>query len=187
MLGRCLPRIQGGNFADAKRVTFDFHHTSMWNCLTVEASEQLAASKTGLSEDDQAVIAEARLLPDEYLKIAEQAERVLRIGPSPPVRRVALAMLDVMREEGRYAAHASRARRKGAFISAAELPRASDLTGLQALQLLNWYFERRLGQDIPDHVETFAQSLGYHDGKDFVDALFKEYTFLDSEAGLETS
>ena len=68
-----------------------------------------------------------------------------------------------------------------------ELPRASDLTGLQALQLLNWYFERRLGQDIPDHVETFAQSLGYHDGKDFVDALFKEYTFLNSEAGLETS
>ena len=183
-----LARIQGGNFADAKRVTFDFHHTSVWNCLTVEASEQLAVfAKTGLSEDDQAVIAEARLLPDEYLEMAEQAERVLRIGPSPPVRRVALAMLDVMREEGRYAAHASRARRKGAFISGAELPSASDLTGLQALQLLNWYFERRLGQDIPDHVDTFAQSLGYHDGKDFVDALFKEYTFLNSEAGLETS
>ena len=182
-----LARIQAGDFVDRKQVTFDFQHTTVWDRLTAEASEwQPVVAESGLADDEQAVLAEARLHPDEYLKIKEQAERVLRIGPCPPVRRVALAMLDVLRQEGTYAALAARGGRKMSWLSLAQTPPASDLSGLQTLQLLDWYFGRRLGRDIPDDVEAFAQILGYCDRKDFVDALLKEYAFVSSEAGLET-
>ena len=182
-----LARIRAGDFVDRKRVTFDFQHTTVWDRLTAEASEwQRVVAESGLADDEQAVLAEARLHPDEYLKIKEQAERVLRIGPCPPVRRVALAMLDVLRQEGSYAALAARGGRKMSWLSLAQTPPASDLSGLQTLQLLDWYFGRRLGRDIPDDVEAFAQILGYCDRKDFVDALLKEYAFVSSEAGLET-
>jgi hypothetical protein len=183
-----LARIQTGDFGDRKQVTFDFHHTTVWDRLTVEALEQQPVfAESGLTGDEQAVIAEARLLPDEYLKAKEQAERVLRIGPCPPVRCVALAMLDVLRQEGSYAGLAARAGRKASWLSAAQMPRASDLTGLQALQLFEWYFGRRLAHDIPNNVEGFVQSLGYHDRKDFIGELLKEYAFVNSQAGLETS
>ena len=111
--------------------------------------------------------------------MAEQAERVLRIGPCPPVRRVALAMLDVMRQEGKYAAPRREPERKCCVLAGAELPRASDLTGLQVLQLLDWYFDRRLGPDIPDNVDAFAQSLGYHDRKRFRRRAIKRVYFSE--------
>ena len=154
-----LARIQTGDFGDRKQVTFDFHHTTVWDRLTVEALEQQPVfAESGLTGDEQAVLAEARLLPDEYLKAKEQAERVLRIGPCPPVRCVALAMLDVLRQEGSYAGLAARAGRKASWLSAAQMPRASDLTGLQALQLFEWYFGRRLAHDIPNNVEGFGKA-----------------------------
>jgi hypothetical protein len=54
------------------------------------------------------------------------------------------------------------------------------------LQLLDWYFDRRLGCDIPDDVEAFAHSLGYRGRSDFIDALVQEYAF-DSASGSDVS
>ena len=182
-----LARIQAGDFAGRKQVTFDFHHTTLWDRLTVEALQEPPLTEAGLTAEQQAVLAEARLQPDEYVRTREQAERALRIGPCPVVRCVALAMLDVLRQEGRHDALADRARQKMAWLTDAPTPRASDLSGLQALQLLDWYFASGFGQHIPDDVEAFSQELGYHDRNDFIDALVKEYGFVNSKAGLETS
>ena len=77
------------------------------------------------------------------------------------MRRVALAMLEVLRQDGKYAALAARAGQKMLRLAVVHAPRASDLTGLQVLQLLDWYFDRRLASDMPDNVEAFARSLGY--------------------------
>ena len=163
-----LARIRAGDFAGRKQATFDFHHTTMWDRLTVEAlGESQAAGETALTPDDQAVLAELRLAPDEFARLKEQAERALRIGPCPPVRRVARAMLGASRREGSYAALAARASRKTAWRREAQATRAGELTGLQALQLIDWYFGRRLAQDMPDDVEAFWQFLGYGATKRF--------------------
>jgi hypothetical protein len=91
-------------------------------------------------------------------------------------------MLDVLQEQDRQVELAARVQQKAALLSAAQTPRASDLSGLQTLQLLDWYFDRRLGRDLPDDMEMFAQGLGYHDRKDLVDALLQEYAFFNSTA-----
>jgi hypothetical protein len=91
-------------------------------------------------------------------------------------------MLSVLRSNGRYAGFATRAARKRSWLADHDMPRAGDLTGLQALQLLDWYFGRRLGRDMPDDVEAFARSLGNCDRKALVDALLLEYAFVTSGA-----
>lgn len=182
-----LAGIRAGNFAERGHVAFDFHHTTMWDCLTAEALAQSpSCAETEFTEEERVVLSELRLQPDEFLKRKEQAEYGLRIGPCPPVWRVALAMLTMLRSEGKYVAFASRAARKTSWLIDAQLPRVEDLNGLQALQLLDWYFGRRLVQDMPDDVEDFAQLLGYRNRKDFIGALLQEYAFVNAEC-LETS
>jgi hypothetical protein len=182
-----LARIRAGDFAEPPQATFDFHHTTMWDRLTAEAlGKPQHAGETVLTQDDQAVLAELRLQPDEFARLKEQAERALRIGPCAPVGRLARAILDALRREGGHAALAARAERKNARRREAQATHAAELTGLQALQLIDWYFGRRLAQDMPDDVEAFWQFLGYRARKDFLDALLQEYAYLNSEACLET-
>jgi hypothetical protein len=96
-------------------------------------------------------------------------------------------MLDVLRRDGRYARFAQRAARKTSRFGNGARPEARELSGLQALQLIDWYFARRLGEDMPDDVEAFWQCLGYRARNDFLDVLLQEYAYLNSEACLETS
>jgi hypothetical protein len=182
-----LAKVKTGDFAEPKPARFEFHHTSVWDRLTAEALAGSVAAGAGLSTEEDAALAEVRLRPDEYLDVKNSAETALKIGPCPAVWRVARAMLNVLRREGSYDELAARAGRKRLLLSSVQLPQAADLAGLQSLQLLDWYFGRRLGRHIPDNVEVFAQSLGYHDRKDFIQALLREYAFVNSEAGLEAS
>jgi hypothetical protein len=181
-----LARICAGDFADEPRTTFGFHHTTMWDRLTVEAMAQAPADgAAALTRDEQAVLAELRLQPDDFARLKEQAERTLRIGCCPPVGRLARAMLDALRQEGGYAALAARVAHKAAALREIEAPRG--VRGLQALQLLDWYFGRRLAREMPDDVEKFWQFLGYEARNDFLDALLQEYAYVSSEACLKTS
>lgn len=164
-----------------ERVQFDFHHTIMWDRLTSEALTDLQWREPELSAEDRAVLSELRLQPDRFLTLKRQAEDDLRIGPCPPVRRVILTVLAMLRSQGDYEKLSARAAVKKADLNGAKLPRAADLTGLQRLQLLDWYFSRRLACDMPDDVGVFARSLGYPDGDDFIDALLQEYAFSGSE------
>jgi hypothetical protein len=181
-----LARIRAGDFTGRTQATFDFHHTTMWDCLTAEAMAQAPpGGATLLTRDEQAVLAELRLQPDDFTRLKEQAERTLRIGCCPPVGRLTRAMLEALREEGGYPALAARAAHKAAALRDVEAPRG--VSGLQALQLLDWYFGRRLGREMPDDVEEFWQFLGYGARNEFLDALLQEYAYVNSEACVETS
>jgi len=182
-----LARIKARDVGASAPVAFDFHHTTVWDRLTVEALGDAFAADAGLSAEEQAVLAEARLKPNVYWGVKEGAEAVLRLGPCPPVRRVALAMLNILRDEGGYPELSARAERKRLRLAEVHPPEAADLSGLQALQLLDWFFGRRLRLHIPDDVEAFARSLGYRDRKDFIQALVGEYAFLNSEPESEAS
>ena len=178
-----LARISALDLGNSKEASFDFQHTTMWDNLTAEAfARQPITAETDFAAEELAVLAELRLQPDEFLTVKEAADWKLRIGPCPPVWRVALTMLSVLRSNGRYAGFATRAARKRSWLADHDMPRAGDLTGLQALQLLDWYFGRRLGRDMPDDVEAFARSLGNCDRKALVDALLLEYAFVTSGA-----
>ena len=100
--------------------------------LTAEAfARQPTTAETDFAAEELAVLAELRLQPDEFLTVKEAAEWKLRIGPCPPVWRVALTMLSVLRSNGRYAGFATRAARKRSWLADHDMPRAGDLTGLQ--------------------------------------------------------
>ena len=55
------------------------------------------------------------------------------------------------------------------------LPRATQFSELQLLELTDWYFSRVLGQDIPDDLEGWARGRGYGDLARFHQAIFNEY------------
>jgi hypothetical protein len=179
-----LARIAAGDLAQGTPISFTFNHTTMWNRLTMETLS--SPSDAALTSEDQLVFNEVRLRADQCLELKEETERALRIGECPPARRVILAILQRLRTEGRYDALLSRAKRKNVLLAKSQVPRAADLSGLQVLQLLDWYFDRRLGCDIPDDVEAFAHSLGYRGRSDFIDALVQEYAF-DSASGSDVS
>lgn len=59
--------------------------------------------------------------------------------------------------------------------AARDLPRATDFSELQLLQLTDWYFSRVLGQDIPDDLEGWVRGRGYGELERFHQAIFDEY------------
>jgi hypothetical protein len=59
---------------------------------------------------------------------------------------------------------------------------ADELSGLETLQLQDWYFSRRLGREIPSNLEDYVLSLGFSDVAAFNDVLLAEYVYLE---GLE--
>ena len=58
-----------------------------------------------------------------------------------------------------------------------DLPRATEFSDLQLLELTDWYFSRVLGQDIPDDLEGWARGCGYSDLAQFHQAIFDEYVY----------
>ncbi len=88
-------------------------------------------------------------------------------------------LVDALRLSGRYAGLAERARDKQRVLASRGLedPEPGRL-GPAPAQLLAWFFERRLGEAIPDDVDGFAQRLGFTGKSDFYRELLREYLYL---------
>lgn len=56
-----------------------------------------------------------------------------------------------------------------------DLPRTTDFSELQLLELTDWYFSTVLGREIPDDLEGCVHAWGYRDLTQFHDAIFAEY------------
>jgi hypothetical protein len=84
--------------------------------------------------------------------------------------------LDDLRVSNRYAGLAARARDKerslGAVPAAASMP---DETAL--LQAMVWYFEDRLGREIPADIEAYARGAGYADVTSFRRVVWREHLY----------
>jgi hypothetical protein len=46
-----------------------------------------------------------------------------------------------------------------------------------------WFFERRLGQSLPDDIDAAAREFGFADGADFDRALRREWLYTRSKQG----
>ena len=84
-------------------------------------------------------------------------------------------VLDHVRMSGGYAALAARGKEKQralAAIPAVPTPHQSAL-----LQAMVWYFEDRIGREIPQDLEAYARGAGYADLTTFRRAVWREYLF----------
>jgi hypothetical protein len=89
-------------------------------------------------------------------------------------------VLNELRLDGNYDRLAERARIKQHALAAAGVdaiePTAS---GLELMALRQWFFEKRLGERIPDDLDAFARDLGFDGTKAFDGALRREWLYLN--------
>ncbi len=182
-----LTKISSRQIPEPKRVSFVFQHTTMWDRLTAEVtSEESELNGDVFTAEEEGVLEELRLVPSAYLEAKTGAEEQLQdsgiVVSGHGSQKVILAMLKFLRSNGWYANLAARAEQKNAVVGGLDqFPLPQELTGLQTLQLFDWYFESRLGRPMPDDVEAFAKSAGFTNRNVFIQALLREYTFVSSE------
>ena len=91
-------------------------------------------------------------------------------------------LLDELRFAGTYERLAERAGKKRSVLAAQAVegigPGAS---GPGVVQRRLWFFERRLGQALPDDIEGFARELGYANLDDFDSAVNREWLYSKPE------
>ncbi|WP_340120027.1 TfuA-like protein [Pelagibius sp. 7325] len=87
-----------------------------------------------------------------------------------------VALLDVLRREGRYAALAARARDKAQRLSGHKTEAAAH-SALSSGALLDWYFENCLGRGVPRDVAGYAAGLGYDGVQGLLSALSRERAY----------
>jgi hypothetical protein len=84
--------------------------------------------------------------------------------------------LDELRVRGRYAELAARADDKQRSLE--DIPAAASTPGEAAsLQAIVWYFEDRLGREIPTDIEAHARAAGYADATSFRRAVWREHLY----------
>ena len=110
--------------------------------------------------------------------IAEEAR--LEALQSSAASLIGQYIIDHLRATGDYARLAARAQDKKNALSSKSMDE-TEPEGIAALRLTAWFFEQRLGRDIPDDVGAFASSLGFADVADFHRALLREYVFVSPE------
>lgn len=125
-----------------------------------------------LAENDLDFEAFDRLMEDDARL------RELELSAGPGIER---HVLDHLRLSGGYARLAARARDKRGALAAADLTEPEP-EGSITMMLLAWYFERRLGEPVPDDVDAYAAELGFASTSAFCRALLREYLYATGAA-----
>lgn len=60
--------------------------------------------------------------------------------------------------------------------------RAADLSELELLELMDWYFNRQLGREMPADLDGYAAALGGLEVDEFQDLVLREYWYLHPES-----
>jgi hypothetical protein len=94
-----------------------------------------------------------------------------------------------LRASGEYQRLEQRARDKRARLGEGGLPPSvTEMSELEALQLRDWYFERHLGQQMPDDLDGYLAAFGFRDldalHRDLLhEYLYRERLAADRETG----
>lgn len=119
---------------------------------------------------------------DRLLSAEAERQALQQHAHSLPVTIIHRQMLAELRSNGEYDRLASRARRKHETLaSAGPPPSEAELSGLQQLQLRDWYFGQHLGREMPDDLQAYVAFLGFADADHFHRALLREFAFLQEE------
>ena len=87
-------------------------------------------------------------------------------------------LLAHLHERGDYQRLEHRARQKREALAASGgPPNETQLSGLQTLQLQDWYFEQRLGRAMPNDLNAYLEQLGFAHQDTFNRALLQEYVY----------
>lgn len=158
--------------------------------------ELVAASDAGppSREEVRAVLAELRLglgLPDRHsldrwseanhggpdlIERLAATEAALRLAERAYAPYVIERMIDRLRAEGRYAAMRERAEIKAAMLARSNATEP-ELDAPEDLRVLQWYFEGRLGVEIPADLSAHAAALGFSDADALRRLLWREFHF----------
>ncbi len=94
------------------------------------------------------------------------------------------SLLDHLRLSDNYAHYADRARRKWTTLNAVgQLDPSPADVGLSPIQLVIWYFEDQLAEQIPDDLDAYVVSVGLAERSELYRLLAREYLFLYETKG----
>jgi hypothetical protein len=116
---------------------------------------------------------------DSFLPVLQDEVRV-RWAEAVSKPYVAKELRTILRLEGQYPRLSARAAEKTRVLRAHGLdaPTLHD-AGVTEQQLLDWYFERRLGRRVPKDLERYAQSVGFGDVDELRRTLVREFCFVN--------
>jgi hypothetical protein len=120
---------------------------------------------------------EQHLDQEQFTQLMEDEAR-LRLFEMLADREATSYLPDHLRAIGEYGRLLARARDKQCVLESSGLQNP-DLTdaGLTEDQLLLWYFETRLGRQVPLDVGGYARRMGFEDGNAFRRAILREFLY----------
>ena len=126
-------------------------------------------------EDVKRWMDEQHLSRDHFNRLMLEETRLRRMNDAIE-RDVMDSMPDHLRATGDYGRLLERARNKRSALAALGLenPSLEDI-GLTEEAVWRWYFEKRLGQSVPDDLDSYAQSIDFADKSALLRAVLREY------------
>lgn len=184
---------------------FRFEHTTLWENATREM-EQIPADPAPALDELRLLGKDYFALRDSVLaetfseestgetsrhKEAPDAEawhhvpmrdrELAAYRDAAPPHWLARQMLARLQESGDLETLEARAADKREKLARRNLPRAADLSELDLLQLMDWYFSELLDMEMPHDTDTYAAQLGHLHPDEFHDLVLREYFYQHPE------
>jgi hypothetical protein len=152
--------------------------------LAVDRAAMLRAAETfrrgrGLYTPDQATrwLAEQGLTEAEAERLIEDEARLQWVATEAE-RQLNAGLLDDLRSAGVYGALRARVHDKALTLAA----RGHDqptfaAAGVTEAELVQWFFEQRLGQNIPQDISAYVRAAGFVDADHFFGAVLRDYLY----------
>jgi hypothetical protein len=192
--------IEAGLIIDELRLRNDLYHSTKEQALirylvfNDSKHEEIQLGKQCLSDKlcefrmHHGLMTRAQL--DHYLEandLTEEAfkrllERSIQLQQLSNSLNLNKELLDVPKLQGHYEELSLRARSKQDLLAKSGF-QSIDLSdiGRTPPQLLQWYFQTRLGTDIPDDLDAFISEIGLSKREEFYRLLAREYVYLNNE------
>ncbi|MEA3291902.1 MAG: TfuA-like protein [Pseudomonadota bacterium] len=184
---------------------FRFEHTTLWENATREM-EQVPVASSPMLDELRLLGKDYFALRDSVLAETFREERAGKPGQheeapdaeawhhaplrdrematyreTAPPHWLARQMLARLRESGDLATLEARAADKREKLARRNLPHAADLSELDLLQLMDWYFSELLGMELPHDTDAYAAQLGHLHPDELHDLALREYFYQHPE------
>jgi hypothetical protein len=168
-------RLQGERSEQLRRQVLQ----SLMDTASAGVAAEPALRAPGVTERHRQPEQLERLLQD-----AARAQAVRRTSDLIPAALVERQMLARLRGSEEFARLRARAEDKRACLAARrDLPEVEEFSGLQLLELRNWYFTQVLERDMPDEIEQCVRAWTYSDLAHFHRVIFSEFVYRQATGG----